>query len=501
MKNLLVAAATAAVWLATPAWADPFVFNTGNPDGRLGALSQPAGSGKLETETADDFILTETTSIAQATITGLIPPGTPLTNITNVEVEVYHVFSKDSAIPPSGNVPSRVNSPADVEIDVATRDGGLGTLDFTGSLLNSSFSVANTVVNGINKKPNNTTLGDGPATGEEVEITITFTPPILLPPDHYFFRPEVQVAGGDFLYLSAPRPIVSPGTPFTGDLQAWIRNSALAPDWLRIGTDIIGGSPAPTFSMTFSLTGDTVPQAGTPGQPDCRGKTLSALSHQFGTLRAAATALGFPSDKALQDAVQESCDLVQTVHTHVVPPPVPANLQVPAGNTAFLVGHAVGTQNYICLPSGSGFAFTLFTPEATLFDDGDKQLITHFFSPNLSPIPPEVLGTIRATWEHSRDTSTVWASATPDTTSTDPAFVAPGAIAWLLLNVVGAQDGPTGGHTLTATTFVQRLNTSGGVAPSSGCASSADVGNKAFVQYTADYFFYKGPKSAADSGN
>ena len=62
--SLVTITATAAVWLATPAWADPFFFSTGNPDGRLGALSQPASPGKLETETADDFILTETTSIS-----------------------------------------------------------------------------------------------------------------------------------------------------------------------------------------------------------------------------------------------------------------------------------------------------------------------------------------------------------------------------------------------------------------------------------------------------
>ena len=63
--------------------------------------------------------------------------------------------------------------------------------------------------------------------------------------------------------------------------------------------------------------------------------------------------------------------------------------------------------------------------------------------------------------------------------------------------VVGAQDGPTGGDTLTKTTFIQRLNTSGGVAPSTGCASSADVGKQAFVPYTADYFFYTGPGEGA----
>ena len=140
MKHLLVAATvTAGAWLATPAWADPFFFSTGTPDGLLGALSQPASTSNLETETADDFILTETTSIAQATITGLIPLGTPLANISNVEVELYHVFPADSTDPPSGNVPSRVNSPADVEIDDATRDGSLGTLDFTASLVNPSF--------------------------------------------------------------------------------------------------------------------------------------------------------------------------------------------------------------------------------------------------------------------------------------------------------------------------------------------------------------------------
>jgi hypothetical protein len=58
-----------------------------------------------------------------------------------------------------------------------------------------------------------------------------------------------------------------------------------------------------------------------------------------------------------------------------------------------------------------------------------------------------------------------------------------------LLQVTGTQDGPTGGRALAATTFIQRLNTSGGTAPSTGCTPS-DVGKRAFVPYTADYFFY-----------
>ena len=172
--------------------------------------------------------------------------------------------------------------------------------------------------------------------------------------------------------------------------------------------------------------------------------------------------------------------------SHVTPPPVPANIEVPAGNKAFLEGHAVGTQDYICLPSGSGFAWTFFGPQATLFDDDEEQVIAHFLSPN-----PFQSGTPRATWQHSQDTSTVWAVATPATTSFDSAFVAPDAIPWLLLQVVGAQDGPTGGDKLSETTFIQRLNTSGGIAPSTGCTSSTDVGKKALVPYMADYFFYK----------
>ncbi len=269
----------------------------------------------LETETADDFILTQATFISGATIVGLIPSGGSLADISNVEVELYHVFPKDSDVgrtsgPPTfstAQVPTRVNSPADVEIGDATRDGSEGTLDFTASLLNSSFSVLNTVVNGINPKPNQTTLGEGPASGEEVQISIAFTPPILLPADHYFFRPEVLVTGGDFLYLSAPKPIVAPGTPFTPDLQAWIRNSDLAPDWLRIGTDIIDGMPVRTFNMTFSLTGATI--AGTPGQANCRGQSVSGLSADFGgELDAAASALGFSSVKALQAAISAFCN-------------------------------------------------------------------------------------------------------------------------------------------------------------------------------------------------
>ncbi len=308
------------IGLAEPAWAEHFFFSTGNPDGLLGALSRRPSPGKIETETADDFALTETTVISQAVITGIIVPNTlPLASISQVEVELYHVFPLDSdttrTIHVPTRVPTRVNSPADVEIDTATRDPLARTLSFSSTLLNPSFTVANSVVNGINASPNQLTHGEGPQSGEEVAITINFTTPIILPAGHYFFRPEVLVNGGDFLYLSAPRPIVPPGTPFPAgvtDLQAWIRNANLNPDWLRIGTDIIGIIPpattAPTFNMTFSLAGDTVPDAGTPGQANCHGKTISALARQFRGIHSAALALGASSVNDLQDSVGRFCN-------------------------------------------------------------------------------------------------------------------------------------------------------------------------------------------------
>src|SRR6266699_3670819 len=94
----LIAAAT------LPAAANPiFFFSTGTPDGLIATLSRPASAGKIQTETADDFALDQTTMISSATFTGLLPLGTPLTSVNDIEIELYHVFPVDSA-PPSGSV-------------------------------------------------------------------------------------------------------------------------------------------------------------------------------------------------------------------------------------------------------------------------------------------------------------------------------------------------------------------------------------------------------------
>jgi PEP-CTERM motif len=246
-----------------PAAATPFHFSTGPVTDQMASASRQSSPGKIEIESADDFVLGQETILTHATFTGLIPIGVPLSSIAEVAIEFYRVFPKDSTDPPDGRVLTRVNSPSDVEF--ADRDSADVNLSFAPSVLNSSFSAQNSVVNGINAFPNQKTGGEGPSTGQEVLFDVTFLTPVDLPADHYFFVPQVTLASGNFLWLSASRPIMAPGTPFpvgATDLQSWIRNADLDPDWSRIGTDIVGlgpqGQPAPTFNSAFSLDGGTV---------------------------------------------------------------------------------------------------------------------------------------------------------------------------------------------------------------------------------------------------
>ena len=249
--------------VALPAAADTSFFSTGDPDGRMATVSRPDTAGKFEIESADDFILTHSTSITDATFTGLLSGGAAIGDIGEVRVEIYRVFPADSDTGRTPNVPTRTNSPSDVALD--SRDTASGNLSFTISDL-GSFSAANSVQpGGIHPKPGQTTGGDGAVTGEEVMFDVTFTTPFVLPADHYFFVPQVEVttADGEFLWLSAPKPITGGTGPFMPDLQSWTRDAALDPDWLRVGTDIVGGATPPTFNGAFSLSGSPVPEPST----------------------------------------------------------------------------------------------------------------------------------------------------------------------------------------------------------------------------------------------
>ena len=225
------------------------LYSTGPPDGRMAMASRPAnsGAGQIEIEAADDFVLTGAVRISNASFTGLLPTAALLSSIQQVEVEVYRVFPFDSANPPSGNVPTRANSPSDVDFDA--RSTASGNLSYSATVVAVNFIAANSVVNGVNKIPNQTTGGEGSVSGEEVQFNITLNPPFQLAPGHYFFIPKVGLSSGNFLWLSAAGPSQA------GDLQAWIRNADLDPDWLRIGTDIVGGGTPPKFNASFSLSG------------------------------------------------------------------------------------------------------------------------------------------------------------------------------------------------------------------------------------------------------
>ena len=240
-----------------PAVADPFLFNTGNVDGLMAAATRPSSAGKFEIETGDDFIVSSQTQINSATFTGLIPTGA---NVSSVTVEIYRVFPLDSNAGRTPQVPTRANSPSDVAF--SSKASGAAELNFTTSLLSANFPASNSVTpGGIHPSPDQKTLGNGPISGQEVRFNVSFLSPFDLPADHYFFVPQVELDNGDFFWLSSVRPIVSPGTPFpvgATDLQAWTRDEMLDPDWLRIGTDIVGTG---TFNMAFSLEGvNAVPE-------------------------------------------------------------------------------------------------------------------------------------------------------------------------------------------------------------------------------------------------
>ena len=214
---------------------------------------------------------------------------------------------------------------------------------------------------------------------------------------------------------------------------------------------------------------------------------------RFGRLFVAALALG--------------CAFGTIAHAQpVTPPPTPMKITPADENSAFLLGQAVGTQGYVCLPTAPGAASWTVNParpEATLFYSPGAhtfQIVTHFLSPNEKPVDPaRPLPFGNATWQSSFDTSRVWAAVlNNDNVLTagpgEPSCPNAGSIPCLLLQTVGAKEGPTGGTLLSQTTFIQRLNTNGGSAPVDGCFTSADVGKQALVPYTADYFFYRQDK-------
>lgn len=158
----------------------------------------------------------------------------------------------------------------------------------------------------------------------------------------------------------------------------------------------------------------------------------------------------------------------QAAHAKPGTPDVPPDLQVPSGSALFLVGHAVGVQVYGCTVTASGPTWTLVAPRADLYGDSGRLVATHFAGP---------------AWEAS-DGSQVVGKRVAGVT------VTPTAIPWLKLSAASTNAGAEGDR-LVATTFVQRLNTVGGLAPAASQCDTTTVGALAEVPYTADYYFWR----------
>jgi hypothetical protein len=196
------------------------------------------------------------------------------------------------------------------------------------------------------------------------------------------------------------------------------------------------------------------------------------------------------------------CALKRPAHAQeprITPPITPGAITPPAGNSPFLLGHAVGTQGYICLPTSAGSSTASWTvdaarPEATLFvDSPGREVVTHFLSPNSNPneIASKPLPFGSPTWQSSFDSSKVWGQKLASIPAgSDDSCSHAGSIPCLLLQSAGSEAGPSGGRFMTQTTFVQRLNTNGGSAPATGCSVLGDVGKQILVPYTADYYFF-----------
>ncbi len=207
--NTLRLLATMMLTTSASAIASPIHFQTNEPDGRMAMASHPPSASLAENESADDFILNTTTRISHAQFTGLLANSAMLGSVSQVVVEIYRVFPLDSIDPPSGGVPTRINSPSDNAFTFRDSAGEPAGLHYLMSVLNSGnpFTASNSVRDTLEPAAR----GDGQITGTEVSFDVVFDQPIVLPPGHYFFVPQVAVTtGDDFYWLSTARPITPP---------------------------------------------------------------------------------------------------------------------------------------------------------------------------------------------------------------------------------------------------------------------------------------------------
>jgi len=167
-------------------------------------------------------------------------------------------------------------------------------------------------------------------------------------------------------------------------------------------------------------------------------------------------------------ALAAAVPLAQVAQAAPDAPVVPDKIKVEEGNKVFLVGRAVGVQIYVCDSAGTGYAWRLLAPRADLYDDNGKVIVTHFGGP---------------TWQATDGSKVIGQRV--DAVTQDPS-----AIPWLLLSAASKSSGPDGDR-LAATTFIQRVNTAGGLTPPAADCHAGAFLTQEEVPYTADYYFWK----------
>ncbi len=147
---------------------------------------------------------------------------------------------------------------------------------------------------------------------------------------------------------------------------------------------------------------------------------------------------------------------------------LPAAVQVPAGNKVAMETVGAGDITYQCNPKkdmAGQFEWVFVGPDAKLNDRNGKQVGKYYGPP--------------ATWE-SMDGSKITGAQVA---------VAPSSAGNIPLQLVKANPA-MGAGMMTGVTYIQRVATSGGVAPSMAC-DAGSAGSKQIVRYQADYIFYK----------
>ena len=167
-------------------------------------------------------------------------------------------------------------------------------------------------------------------------------------------------------------------------------------------------------------------------------------------------------------AVAAALPLASAAQAGPAAPAVPGEIAVTGDHKPYLIAHAVGVQIYACYSVADGYAWKLLAPRATLTGENGKPLASHYGGP---------------TWE-ARDGSSVVGKRDAGVN------VDPTAIDWLRLKADSTAPGPDGDR-LTATTYIQRINTVGGRPPAAGECDEDTVAEQREIPYSADYVFFK----------